>query len=417
MAGQGQYSQALSAARAEYEAGDQENALISIQKALEGAWELTEVERGEAFLYKGKILVQLYQIAVSTGDENMAGKYGNVLPEALEAFTEAAGYCDEQRLPEIDDEIQALYYPLLEIGVGLLEYSSSGELNESLRNEYLSLTRIYFESALNIEDGYLPYDLLGQTLLMSGDSLGAASSFGRSVEWYGRQTPEQPDMLTGYASYRKAIIERYFIHDPERAVYTLSDGIALVEKEMKRLETLKSGLPPGKYDEIRLQGIQVKNDLINLKLDIMMNEPDMTEKALQEFENVLKTNPGDYNKIVAYAGLLEKADIEKAIDMYLKATEVDATKELAWFNLGVLYNNKGLQWITLAVESGDGNTAGDYHSQANAALEKAAEYFKKALDCDPDSLESVKALKNICLRLNKTEEWKLYDEIEKRITQ
>lgn len=407
----------LTSAKVKFESGEYEDALSSVNKALDGFSELMDNDKSEVWMYKGKCLFQLYNIALSSADEEMQKKYGNSLHEAFRAFEKSLQYADERQMQQIDREMNALYLPLLQTGLTLLNYASTGNLDSATQKTYLEYTLIYLESALKIEDSYLPYDLRGQALMLLGDSLDAGISFGNSMEWYSKSKPAQPDMLIGYVYYRKGILDRYFTKDNGKALRTIETGIAVLDEEMKRLDSDEAGPIREKYDQARAQYLQVKEDMNNFRLDIMMNDPDLLEHALAEFEKALKEDPGNYNKLVAYANLLEKSDIEKAIAMYLKAVEVDPANDHAWFNLGVIYNNKGLEYLIKANETASTSQAVEYEALANSELEKAAGYFKKALDCDPNSLESVKALKNIYLRLDKMEEWKLYDEIEKRIKQ
>ncbi|MCD4735685.1 MAG: hypothetical protein K8R53_06545 [Bacteroidales bacterium] len=406
----------LVTAKINYEQGDYEIALTGLNEVLEEPQGFGDDDISDAYYYKGLTLVRLFNLSSSSNDPEMAQKYGNSLLNAHKAFEKAKELAEERSVKKIDKEISNLYYPLLQVGLSLMNYSYTEGLDQNAVDGYLALSQEYLEQTLEIGEDYLPYDLLGQVMLLTGDSIGASENFIKSIEWYERKKPAEPDMLTGYAFYRLALIERYYFKTPEVALSTLEEGIALLDSEFFRLETEKSGYERAKLDEISQHYSTTKADLDNFRLDIMMNDPELLEKSLVEFEKAIRENPRDYNKIVAYAGLLEQTDMEKAIEMYLKASTVDTSNDIAWFNLGVIYNNKAIEYLKFAKNTASTGNSIEYEKMANAELETSADYFKKALERDPNSLEVVTALKNIYLRLGNMDEWKVYDEKEKELS-
>lgn len=281
-----------------------------------------------------------------------------------------------------------------------------------------TLQLVHYENAMSflkpaseIEEEYLVYDLMCQTeatkKFASESSLPYAE---KAIALYKQDKPKTPDAYFFYAYYRKALVERYTKEDLEKAWETVKEGITFHEQEKKRVSQMTVEASKSK---LLKQFSSVKDDLENFELDILLNSPKLLEIALIQFEKKIEGDPSNYTAHVAYASLLEKSDQEKAITIYQKAIVIDPTKELAYFNLGALYNNQAMVYYRKANDETDYTKAADWTKKVDAEFEKAYVQFKKSYEINPKNKETVNALVQICIRLEKMEEYKKYKDAKK----
>ena len=84
-----------------------------------------------------------------------------------------------------------------------------------------------------------------------------------------------------------------------------------------------------------------------------------------------------------------------------KATELDPTKEIAWYNLGAIYLN-------MALKEKDDDTR-------NSIYEKAMLCFKNSLEVN-QAIETVVALKQINQALDNKEQYQYYLDLENQLS-
>jgi tetratricopeptide (TPR) repeat protein len=112
---------------------------------------------------------------------------------------------------------------------------------------------------------------------------------------------------------------------------------------------------------------------------------------------------------------MENSDIDSTIALYKKAIEVNPTHEVAWFNLGVLYYNMGVKLNLKAKSVSNPDSSVYYNKEAQLKYENALPFLQKAFEINPNSAETIHALKQICLKTYRYEEYDLYDELEKKL--
>ena len=126
-----------------------------------------------------------------------------------------------------------------------------------------------------------------------------------------------------------------------------------------------------------------------------MSLPEEYDQALKRFEETVDESPANYKLLVTYASLLEHSDIDKAIETYILAINFDDGKELAYFNLGVIYYSRGKQFYEQAGAESDEDRYLELLAKAKKNFEISQPYFEKAMEINPDSEEAMLALKNI----------------------
>lgn len=120
-----------------------------------------------------------------------------------------------------------------------------------------------------------------------------------------------------------------------------------------------------KAEEYMLKAIEISpNAYFFENLAKLYLEKEDSEKAIELYSELLKTNPDNFNYLfnLASAYKLSKNN-KKAIETYIKAGEVNPNNPDTFFNLGLIYDNDGKP-------------------------EESIKYYKKALELNPDEMET-----------------------------
>ena len=149
-------------------------------------------------------------------------------------------------------------------------------------------------------------------------------------------------------------------------------------------------------------------DLIGFELDIYINEPSLIDEALVRFQEVLMLYPEDYDVHVAYANLLENVDLLLAIDAYETAISIDESRELAYFNLGAVYNNLGSEIYLKGLNVDNDAKADSLYNETDMYFRNAYRYMEAAHRLNPYSLETIIALIQLASTLGLDEQAEMY---------
>lgn len=294
-------------------------------------------------------------------------------------------------------------------GLGLLNQAYQINLTPTDRKQLYDLSAKLLSADIKIApNDYMSYDLLAQAQLAGQDSAEAYNNFTLAASKYNEFPPANADQLIAYVYYRKALIERYSMHDLRKAMSTIEAGEQALEKANKLLKATTDQPIGARADG---QYKDAKADLNAFKLDIYLNSPEMYTEALQNFEKAIKENPKSYSMHVAYASLLEQSDKAKAIEMYNKAIVLDDNKSLAHFNLGALYINDAADAGKKSNEESDFEKAQYYMDEMNKYMEKAYPHMKKCNELEPCDTTTIQSLLQITLSLELLDEYKKYKEM------
>jgi len=176
---------------------------------------------------------------------------------------------------------------------------------------------------------------------------------------------------------------------------------------------------------IRALAISFYNDAAG-KLDT--NNFDIAIPLYKKYKSSMRLAYPDYNfntnDIVFYNVLgnvyKEKYDnnkennslyFDKSIESYSKTLEIDSTNYSALYNLGVIYYNKGIDYILLSLDENEATLLELIESQEKLAeyCEKALPYLKKAYAIKPTK-EIIEGFRGIYESLNDQEKLQFYSE-------
>jgi len=146
-------------------------------------------------------------------------------------------------------------------------------------------------------------------------------------------------------------------------------------------------------------------NLIFDALNIYLNRGQAAQK-IGNIENAISKDTT--NKTLHFvAGIAYSANkqIDKAEAAYLKAIALDNNYQEAYFNLGVLYINKGNDFITAANKLPNtkvGQTKYEALKKSfDGQLAKAEPYLEKALELNPKDVNTMNTLKEVYVKLGK----------------
>ena len=396
-----------------FEKGNYQLAKQYLDKALDSLVLLSSEEIASAYLYRGKSSLELLYNASLKGHPKETARYKDAFFDAYSDFRTALKFDSTVYKYEIKKEIDKLYEPLLQTGLAQLNAVYDGSYGPEDRTGALMYAGECLLTATQINKEYVAYDLLGQVNLELQDTVKAYNYFLRSKNLFEKYGSKTPDLLVGYVYYRLAMIDLKKMKNPERALSFLKVGEKAVNSEYERIEA--AALPPDQRNNYAQLYNGVMQDINNLKRDIYLDYPEFSKEGLTDFEKSLKKSPDDYATLIALAGVLENSNIDSAISVYKRATEVEPSHEVAWFNLGVLYYNMGIRLNLKAKSVADPDSAVYYTKEAELKYENALPFLEKAFEINPNSIETIHALKQISLKTYHYDEYNLYDDLEKKL--
>ena len=360
-----------------------------------------------AYFYLAKSRVQVLRIAVAEGNQEKLQSMQNALIESYFDYKEALKTADHQLQNDIKMDLTGLYNPILQTGLAALNTGNDRSQDIYVREAAYKAAVGYLDAAKDISATYLAADLLGQAHLALGDTVLAYKMFSESIDNYIKKLPIQADFIMAYVFFRKAILERYGRKDNMHALATLMEGENLLSTEYNR-NSMNSTLTAQQMVAYN-NGIL---DLIGFELDIYINDPELKDEAVIRFQEVLTIYPEDYDIHVAYANLLEDIDPMLAIDAYETAISIDDGQELAYFNLGAVYNNIGSEVYLQGLNHDDDAVADSLYNESNVYFRSAYLYMEEAYRLNPYSLQTIRALIQLANSLGLDEKVEFYKQKE-----
>jgi hypothetical protein len=320
---------------------------------------------------------------------------------------------------KVDQQLGNFGYAMLRGGLEAMEKADDESLSKAEQKKVNEEVIKYMDVVEEIDPTiYTANDVRAQAQLALGDSTKAYNSFKAAGKKFSENPPKQPDQLIAYVYYRQALLDRYMKNDIDAALADLEMGKASLDAENARFVKMKADMPQDRWEAVMQQYMQAKEYLTKFELDLLLNSPEKLDEALGKFETAIAREPKNYILHVAYAQLLEKTDLDKAEKIYLMATEIDPKKQIAWFNLGALYVNRGV------AKYKESNGIADDYEKAKALQVEGDNYYKKAfpflknsLEIDKCDKESLSAILNICINLSTSDdtmaaEYKKYKDIQ-----
>lgn len=299
-----------------------------------------------------------------------------------------------------DSYIQALnldekgrYAKSLKIKFTFLQQNLSNFAVESYNKEKYDDSFECFERILNIynlpvmiEEGKEAF-IDSVIIYNAGLSAYNAKNWDKSIEYYSKAAD---------IDYKGAICYK-FIYDAYKAK---GDTVLATAK-------LKEGFSKYPTDE------NLMFDLINLY--IKENNP---TEALTYIEKAINDSPKNVSLWVSKGSMLDKlGQEEQAIETYQKAIEVDPKVLTPYFNLSVIYCNKGIKLSNEAIEipTSEKQRYQEVMKESQAYFEKALPYIEKAYEIAPTEMAVLESLRMVYYRLQMNDKYQEIDKIAKSL--
>jgi tetratricopeptide (TPR) repeat protein len=140
-----------------------------------------------------------------------------------------------------------------------------------------------------------------------------------------------------------------------------------------------------------------------------------SDEAIKYIDLAISEKPDNATLYTAKGAMLEKlGDVEGAISLYKKSVEKDSTQFTPYYNLSVIYYNRGVEVINTANQLPPSQS-----DKYDAEIEKAKEHFRislpyieKAYSIDSTEMAILESLKTVYYRLQMNDK---YLEVNKKI--
>lgn len=159
---------------------------------------------------------------------------------------------------------------------------------------------------------------------------------------------------------------------------------------------------------------QNQNILYSL-IDYYIQHGDNPDKIILYIDQAIAT---DSNPILyfAKATLLENlGQFDLSVESYKKAIEIDSNYFDAVFNLGVIYYNRGVEFLNeaSALSASEVEKYDELIAKSNADFKHSVPYMQRAYEIDPSNIISIETLRNLYFRfrMESDEYMKKYEEI------
>lgn len=129
------------------------------------------------------------------------------------------------------------------------------------------------------------------------------------------------------------------------------------------------------------------------------------------FDNMIKS--AQENKDFEQANLF----MEKSVEAYKKAIELDVNYTDAYYNLGALYYNQSIEVKRIAGEMEDQSNYESEVKRADEMMVNAAPYLEKASELSPDDVSTLKVLKSIYFNIEDMDKYNVVKEKLKALGQ
>lgn len=364
-------------------------------------------------LLRAKTYINIFHNAIKAEHEelieanrdNYIWAYQDIL--AAKQLSHSATSEDVEALNEVAAYLQG---SLRLSGAGFLNnvYTNTS-LNTAARAELLDEAQKYLLAAIKLDPkDYLTQDFYGQVMMLKRDRETALKYFKESI-----------------SNYKIGSVDK----DPDFSHFRVYANIAILYMQNKELEPALQILETGKtklkevHDKYKLKNSLVELDyqqmykkIVDIEMDIYLNAPSKRGEALSKFEKAVAETPKDYALRLAYASLLEQDNQrEKAIEQYQMAIEINKTGFLAYFNLGILYLNQGLEQHQQSNEATAEAEKASWKEKATNNYQLALPLLRNANDANPSDLPTLEALVLLTARLGLEEEYKFYRNQKKEL--
>lgn len=375
--------------------------------------ELKEKYKAKAYFYKGKAIVNIVSAASKAKDYSTLEKYNDFVFDTNEAFIEAwkLKSFDPKLERNIELEVEKSYSIVLQSAYTALSYKTY-----DLGLKYAEL--LIENSKILGKKDYRAHDVSGQMNMALQDYKRAEKELVKAKE-LASISASNPDMSLAYVYYRLALIERYYKRqdefdysfDENKTMKFINEGFDALEKSWASEKA--AGLATA---ERQKNHDLIYTDLYSFKLDVYLNAPSLRSEAIPFFKEALKQNPDNSIWRLAYASLLEKDNkLEEAIEQYKTVVGKAPNNFQANLHIGATYVNQAVAHFKVANDTEDLELSVEKIASGNKLYAEAFPYLEKALELDPKNMEVINTLMQICINLERTEEYSKYKELKTKL--
>ncbi|HBI80911.1 MAG TPA: hypothetical protein DDY04_02950 [Bacteroidales bacterium] len=272
-----------------------------------------------------------------------------------------------------------------------IELDTKSKSTKNIQEDLIKLKGLY------ISEGSNQYTLK--------DYKGAFESFKRVIEigklpilnhkdtaiyYYAGLSAQLAGLLEESIPYYEQSIELGFTN--EGAVYfNIFDAYKNLGKADEGLKYLEEGFL--KYPK--------NTNILFTLISYYIDKQEDPAKILVYIDKAIETEPNNSSLHFAKGTLYDRlGDWENAVTSYKKSIEIDPNFFDAYYNIGALYFNKGVKYIEEAskVPARELEKYDALMEKANAEFKNSLPYMEQAYKVNPNSKETVEALKNIYFR-------------------
>ncbi len=351
----------VSSALANRDGGNLAKAKELIDSAVDSTNEkaVKSVSWAKTWMVRGEIYTAVYK------DANLKKTVDNPLSIAFESY---------QKAIELDDKSQ--FGSLMKVGLTQLSSAYTNSAVDCFKANDYKGAFADFEKILAINEFpvYAADEQYVDTTIIFNTGLAAfnAEMYDEAIKYY--------EKAASYG-YQGATMYDYIM----MSYLNKKDTVGAIE-------ALQAGFQ--KYPE----GSNIVTNMINLFL-----QTGRTDDAIKYLEIAIKQDPNNASFYFAQGALYDQLkEYDKAIESYKKATELKPDYFDPYYNLGVIYFNRGVAQLDKA-NAVPANKPKEYEAEkqkANVEFEKAIPFMEKASAADPKDTYSLESLKQLYYRLN-----------------
>jgi tetratricopeptide (TPR) repeat protein len=252
------------------------------------------------------------------------------------------------------------------------------------------------------------YLLAGQKHFETEDYKGAMTAFARAAELSENELVNYTDT----SSYFNAGVAAANALDFNAAVKFYKRSIELKYGEEKTYSYLAKAMSQTadslKVPALIEEGIKAypqQNQALMEELIDYYLKTNKTDEAISYLDKVIAKNPTNHIYYYVKGTLFDKQKkVEQAVELYKKTIELKPDYYAAYYNVGVLYYNRGRDFYLEAnnVPPSGADNQKKYDTlikKAETELNLAKPYFEKALELEKDDVPTLQALREVYYKL------------------
>jgi predicted Zn-dependent protease len=379
---------------------DFEKALQYLQIILNNPQQLKGDEHCFALLLKAKSQINLLDRAVKNKDSKNIEKYKDAYFLAYQDLLEAPKFMSGEAAKKEYESLKSyLHRSITSLGAGILnKIYNDAKMTDAAKDAALDEAQKYLMASISLKaDDYSACDLYGQVMMLKKADDDALVYFEKSKKYFAENKSNSTD-FGHFRVYANMSIIQLNRKNGAEALNTIETAKSNLENHYQRI-VKKDSLSNREY-------LGMKSLLQNIENDIFLNSPELAQKAIEKFNNQIKTNPAELSARFSLAQIYEQQNMySEAAAEYESLLKIDSTNRLANYNLGILYLNEA---IGIESKINPENADPKFKSKFTNLLQRSESSLKKALGPEEKDIECIDALLKTYTRLQNKEAYQYY---------